>query len=338
MNHKKEVDLIDIMHILLRHKKTVLGLPVLLAVVTGVICQLVPSRHQLQTSIEIGQIYTNQGSYEYLESARASKNRLQAYGQALIAEKKAYKEAFSWPSLGLTITAPPGSGTLHLKLTSEKNPLYKQYIDDLVSRFAKRHNRIIETQKMDIKSKIANADSKIKELQRQKHIKNNMKKSLEKEKGFLKKEIGQAQKRLENMHRIKETMPDTANDNQATPLALMYFSNEMLRLQQHTINLNKAIISTIPRQIDNINSNLQEIQFTLQARRHNREKLQTRLENLLPTKALAAPEFSEQAVFPPTTLFVLLALVAGFILSALGVLLWETLPASLAQQKKDKTE
>jgi capsular polysaccharide biosynthesis protein len=321
MNHDREVDIIDLVQALFRRKAIVLLIPLVCVGAALIWSQITTKRYLLQTNIEIGKIFTSSGTYEYVESATVSKTRLEAYGKSILKENDDYSQAFSWDSLNFQVTAPQGSGILQVELNSPEQKIYQQYIQEVLERFTSQQNRIIDTERVDIQSTLDDLSSKQEELEKRQTSKKNMIESLRQESSYLKNEITSAKEQLQAMREMKNSL--LGKSEQASPLELMYFSNEMLRLEELIINLNQELISTIPQQIEKLNEELESMAYDHQSTKHATEKFENRLRNLFPTQALNQTEFSTQPVWPPTLLFSGLAFFAGLIISIVIVLVLE---------------
>jgi uncharacterized protein involved in exopolysaccharide biosynthesis len=311
IDQNDEVELIDLIQVLGRRKKLIIGGTLLCMLLTGIVGFALPPVYRFSTIIEIGTIEKvgRDGVQQsvLIENPASLLEKIQGkvYDE-IIREKLGLKES-QYPEI--RTKNPKKTPLLEISIESpDKQNALKvlRHLDELIVR---DHTEVIAVRRFDLQNSVLENRNAIALIEKDEASTKEQLVMNKKQKEQLQKQIEDVQERIAELERQKALMDSKAGPHSA--LSLLLLSNEIREDQRYYNDLQDRLHFGLERNASAVRDKLNSLANRKQSFLLNNEKLAVHLDAFRDTRIVKKPSNSEKPVKPKKGLNLVLSGLAG---------------------------
>ncbi len=298
IDQNDEVELIDLIQVLGRRKKLIIGGTLICMLLTAIVGFAVPPVYRVSTIIEIGTI--ERVGPDGSQQSKLVENPVSLLGKI---QGKVFDEVIR-EKLGLQESQYPEIKTKHPKNTPlleisiespDKQKALKvlAHLDELI---VSDHDEMIVVRKFDLQNVVLENENAIALIEKDEASTQEQLLMNKKQKEQLQKQIEDVQDRMGELERQKALMDAKADPHSA--LSFLLLSNEMREDQRYYNDLQDRLHSGLARDASALRDKLNSLENGKQTLLLNNEKLRVHLSAFRDTRVVQTPSNSEKPVRP----------------------------------------
>ncbi len=309
----EDVELYDVIQVLCKRKKLIIGGTLICMLVTGIAAFVLPPVYRVSAIIEVGQIIrpgmVGIRRAEPIEKPGSLVEKIKGgvYDE-IIREKLGLKES-QYPQIKTRNPRNTPLVQISIDYSDKQNAL--RILEHLVEQIVKDHDEISSVLKFDLENTVLDNQNALALIDKDEASTKEQLLMNKEQKNELQEQILELQRRITELERQKPLTGSKSNPGDA--LTLLLLSNELRETRRHLNDLQDRLRFVLPQGASALRDKLNSLASRKQALLLDNEKLSVHLNALRNTRIAKKPSNSEMPVRPRKGLNIVLGGLAGIL-------------------------
>lgn len=324
-----EINLIDIVKVIIKRKKLIVGGTLLCIIIAVITSFLLPKVYKVSFVADIGQIQRGD-KMEPLEEPGNLKSKIEM-GYSYMAMRKLNIEEDEFPDI--YVNNPKNTKLLEIYLKTDEIDTGKKILSEMKGFLLKDHDRIVSQYRIDLENSIKKIDISMSALEDEKKVLQEKVKIHKTNVENTKAQMEKVKQRIDDLSREKKKVNTRANSDNT--LSLLVFTSEVQENQRYYNQLQDKLDSSLAMEEPILQDAIRDKDREKKKLELEKANIESKLAALQETRVIKEPSHLEKPIFPKKSLFAVISLITGLMFFIFLAFFMEFLEKNRAELKKE---